>query len=86
MATTIGILLFDGAEEMDVVGPWQVFTAAARGVLDDRVLTVAERSQPVVCEVGMRVIPDTHLRKRQYSRLCSFPVEAERAAKSRTRQ
>jgi transcriptional regulator GlxA family with amidase domain len=60
MATTIGILLFDGAEEMDLVGPWQVFTAAARGMPDDRVLTVAERSQLIVCEMGMRVIPDTH--------------------------
>lgn len=28
MSRVIGILLFDGAEEMDVVGPWQVFTAA----------------------------------------------------------
>jgi len=59
MATTIGILLFDGAEEMDFIGPWQVFTAAARGMPANRVLTVAERSQPIVCEMGMRVIPDT---------------------------
>ena len=28
MANTIAILLFDGAEEMDFVGPWEVFTAA----------------------------------------------------------
>ena len=26
--TTIGILLFDRAEELDVVGPWEVFTSA----------------------------------------------------------
>ncbi len=28
MANTIGISLFAGAEEMDFVGPWEVFTAA----------------------------------------------------------
>ena len=26
--STIGILIFDGAEELDFVGPWEVFTAA----------------------------------------------------------
>ena len=28
----IGILLFDGAEEMDFVGPWEVLTAVVEGV------------------------------------------------------
>jgi putative intracellular protease/amidase len=27
--TTFGLLIFDGAEELDVVGPWEVFTASA---------------------------------------------------------
>ena len=27
---TIGILIFDGAEELDFVGPWEVFTMANR--------------------------------------------------------
>jgi putative intracellular protease/amidase len=26
---SIGILIFDGAEEMDFAGPWEVLTAAA---------------------------------------------------------
>jgi transcriptional regulator GlxA family with amidase domain len=59
MSTTIGILLFAGAEEMDFVGPWQVFTAAVRGIPGDRVLTIAERREPIACEMGMRVIPDS---------------------------
>lgn len=59
MAKTIGILLFDGAEEMDFVGPWEVMTAAVDGLPNERVITIAERAQPVVCEKGMRVIPDT---------------------------
>ncbi len=58
MANTIGILLFDGAEEMDLVGPWEVLTAAVDGLAGERVMTIAERPGPVVCEKGMRVIPD----------------------------
>ena len=58
MPRTIGILLFDGAEEMDFVGPWEVFTAALSGMPGDRVVTIAERSRPITCEKGMRVIPD----------------------------
>jgi len=27
--TAIGIVVFDGAEELDFVGPWEVFTASA---------------------------------------------------------
>jgi transcriptional regulator GlxA family with amidase domain len=58
MTRTICLLLFDGAEEMDFVGPWEVFTAAIDGLPDQRVVTVAERQAPIVCEKGMRVIPD----------------------------
>src|SRR5215469_237361 len=58
MARTIGILLFDGAEEMDFTGPWEVFTAAVSGMPSHRVITIAERRQPIICEMGMRVIPD----------------------------
>ena len=56
--TTIGLLIFDGAEELDFVGPWEVFTMA-RVLRDDiRVVTIAERAEPVRCAKGMRVIPD----------------------------
>jgi putative intracellular protease/amidase len=58
MPRIIGILLFDGAEEMDFVGPWEVFTASLGGVPGDRVVTIAERSRPITCKKGMRVIPD----------------------------
>ncbi len=59
MGKTIGILIFDGAEEMDFVGPWEVMTAAVDGLPGERVLTVAEKADPVVCEKGMRVLADT---------------------------
>src|SRR5262249_60153884 len=29
LRTTFGLLIFDGAEELDFVGPWEVFTASA---------------------------------------------------------
>ncbi|MGI5346881.1 DJ-1/PfpI family protein [Streptomyces sp. CA-250714] len=57
--TTYGLLVFDEAEELDFVGPWEVFTASAmlRDWADTAVL-VAERRDPVRCNKGMRVVPD----------------------------
>lgn len=59
MPNAIGILLFDGVEEMDFVGPWQVLTAAVDGLPEEQVMTIAERAGPVQCEMGMRVMPDS---------------------------
>jgi putative intracellular protease/amidase len=58
MGNTIGILIFDGAEEMDFVGPWEVMTAAVDGMPDERVLMVAAKTDPVVREKSMRVLAD----------------------------
>jgi len=58
MTTTIGMLLFTDAEELDFVGPWEVFTMAAQLRDDVQVVTLAERAEPVRCAKGMRVIPD----------------------------
>ncbi|MEE8580401.1 MAG: DJ-1/PfpI family protein [Myxococcota bacterium] len=58
MTTTIGILLFEGAEELDFVGPWEVFTMAAMNRDDPRVVTIAQSAEPVRCAKGLRVIPD----------------------------
>ncbi|WP_042389530.1 DJ-1/PfpI family protein [Streptacidiphilus melanogenes] len=57
--TVYGLLLFDGVEELDFVGPWEVFTASAgiRAQGDTAVL-VAQRRDPVRCNKGMRVLPD----------------------------
>lgn len=60
----IGILIFDGAEELDFVGPWEVFTMAnevsARTGKErpHKVFLVAERNEPVTCAKAMRVLPD----------------------------
>jgi transcriptional regulator GlxA family with amidase domain len=59
MAITTGILLFDGAEELDFAGPWEVFTMARMGGHeDDRVVTIAAHDRPVRCAKGLRVLPD----------------------------
>jgi len=62
--TTIGILLFDGAEELDFVGPYEVFTMANEVFARQdkprphNVLLVAEKGGPVTCAKGMRVLPE----------------------------
>ena len=56
MNRTIGIVLFNGSEELDWAGPWEVLTAGARD--GDRVVTVAETLDPVRCAKGLRVLPD----------------------------
>lgn len=61
--TTIGILLFDGAEELDIVGPWEVFTASSAlleraGETPDKAVLVGPSLDPVQCRKGMRLLPD----------------------------
>ncbi len=58
MTTRIGLLLFEDAEELDFVGPWEVFTMAAKGCDDISVVTLAERAGPLRCAKGLRVLPD----------------------------
>jgi transcriptional regulator GlxA family with amidase domain len=60
MSTTIAIYLFDGAEELDWAGPWEVLTAWAAASPDDEVdvFTVADTESPVVCAKGLRVLAD----------------------------
>ncbi len=57
--TSYGLLVFDGAEELDFVGPWEVFTTSRnmRGDADLTVL-VAEQLEPVRCAKGLRVMSD----------------------------
>lgn len=59
MTVRIGILLFDDAEELDFVGPFEVFTMArAREPDGFEIRLIAERDAPVRCAKGMRVLPD----------------------------
>jgi transcriptional regulator GlxA family with amidase domain len=56
----IGIALFDGAEELDWAGPWEVLAAWAEQWPDDgvRVFTLARGDSPITCAKGLRVLPD----------------------------
>lgn len=56
MPYTTGILLFDDAEELDFVGPLEVFGMARQN--GDRVVTIAETAEPVRGNLGLRVVPD----------------------------
>jgi transcriptional regulator GlxA family with amidase domain len=57
--TSYGLLIFDGAEELDFVGPWEVFSVSSQ-LRDhaDSVHLIAQGADPVKCGNGMRVLPD----------------------------
>jgi len=59
-STTIAVALFEGAEELDWAGPWEVLAAWSQGWPDDGVdvFTVAQTDGPVTSAKGLRVIPD----------------------------
>jgi transcriptional regulator GlxA family with amidase domain len=57
--TTYGLLIFEGAEELDFAGPWEVFTMSAMlRDLGDRAVLIAERPGSVRCSKGIRVLAD----------------------------
>jgi putative intracellular protease/amidase len=56
----IAVAVFEGAEELDFVGPWEVLTAWRFLYPDDvEVVLVGESTEPVSCAKGMRVVADT---------------------------
>lgn len=64
MALRLGILLFNDVEELDFVGPWEVFTMAnevAERSGQEKpfdAFMIAEKNEAVHCRKGMRVLPD----------------------------
>jgi transcriptional regulator GlxA family with amidase domain len=57
--TTYGLLIFDGAEELDFAGPWEVFTTSSLLRENaDNVRLIAQSTDPVRCSKGMRILPD----------------------------
>ena len=59
MTRSIAIVLFDAAEELDFVGPWEVLTYTAKMNPNTcRVFTVSQHGGEVRCAKGMRVIAD----------------------------
>jgi transcriptional regulator GlxA family with amidase domain len=60
MSTRIGIFVFEGAEELDWAGPWEVLAFWAKQWPDDdvEVFTIAREPGPVTCAKGLRVLTD----------------------------
>jgi transcriptional regulator GlxA family with amidase domain len=56
----IAVAVFEGAEELDWAGPWEVLSAWSSGWPDDgvEVFTVADTTDPVRCAKGLRVLTD----------------------------
>jgi transcriptional regulator GlxA family with amidase domain len=56
----IAVAVFEGAEELDWAGPWEVLSAWSSGWPDDgvEVFTVADSTDPVQCAKGLRVLTD----------------------------
>jgi transcriptional regulator GlxA family with amidase domain len=60
----IGIWIWDGVEELDFAGPYEVLTSWARMAADERAISVrlvAPSADPITCSHGLRVIPDVAL-------------------------
>ncbi|NWG45078.1 MAG: DJ-1/PfpI family protein [Alphaproteobacteria bacterium] len=65
---TFGLLVFPDVEELDFVGPWEVFTMSAEihrglrtGVPEPVSHLVGTVAGPIRCAKGMRVLPDCTL-------------------------
>ena len=59
----VGILVFEDVEELDFVGPLEVFGTAARLGADCQVTIVSEEGKPVRARNGLKIIPDSTLDK-----------------------
>ncbi|QIS18471.1 DJ-1/PfpI family protein [Nocardia terpenica] len=56
--TSYGLLTFEGADELDFTGPWEVFAVSSilrNGV--DSLALIAQNKDVVNCQKGMRVLP-----------------------------
>lgn len=56
----VAVALFDGAEELDWAGPWEVLSFWTRSWPEDgwETVTVARSRDPVTCAKGLRVLAD----------------------------
>jgi transcriptional regulator GlxA family with amidase domain len=55
------MLVFDGAEELDFVGPWEVLAFANTLTEKDRIISIAESARPIRCSKGLQIVPDVTL-------------------------
>jgi transcriptional regulator GlxA family with amidase domain len=56
----LAVAVFDGAEELDFVGPWEVLSMwQVRHPEEVEVFLVGESREPITCAKGMQVVPGT---------------------------
>jgi transcriptional regulator GlxA family with amidase domain len=58
MTLNVGIFLFNGVEELDFVGPLEVFAMAMQPEGKGKLYLIAEKRDLIRCAKGMRVMPD----------------------------
>ncbi len=58
MTYTTGILIFDQLEELDAIGPWEIFTMAAEVRGSGKVVTISQNGGIVKCAKGLRIVAD----------------------------
>ena len=58
MPKTIGFLLFDDVEELDFVGPWEIFSIWNHAFDGPNTITVSQRGGEIVCAKGLKVISE----------------------------
>jgi transcriptional regulator GlxA family with amidase domain len=58
MSMNFGVLIFPQAEELDIVGPWEMLTMWAKHAQGpEHCLMVAQSLEPVICAKGMEITP-----------------------------
>jgi transcriptional regulator GlxA family with amidase domain len=58
MTKTIGIVLYEGFEELDAVGPYEVLGMFAKINPDWKVVSIAEKAGPVAAFNGLKLVAD----------------------------
>src|SRR5262249_11069852 len=59
MGIQVGFMAFPDAEELALVGPWEIIRMWAREPGGPaRCMVVAERAEPIVCAKGLKILPD----------------------------
>lgn len=59
MKNKFGFLLFDGLEELDLVGPWEMISLWGKEYGGPKeTITVNQTGHAIVCSKGLKIIPD----------------------------
>jgi putative intracellular protease/amidase len=85
VTSSIAFVLFDGAEELDFVGPWEVFTMAGAVLPGEcTAFTVSEHGGEIRCAKGLRVLADYSFKTCPAANMVIVPGGRAPAPKSKT--